>query len=131
MPSQRAILIDLEKNKLKFDRPHTALDKSGHIVEKSQMSQVSDVTTQEQQQIVAQEPDPVQLVVEQHTEVAEIIEEKHEEPSLDVQEQPAVLDATNAATPEDRSEEKTEEPAQVVEDVQAPKRRGRKFNTRA
>lgn len=130
MPSQRAILIDLEKNKLKFDRPHTALDKSGHIVEKSQMSQVSDVTTQEQQQIVAQEPDPVQLVVEQHTEVAEIIEEKHEEPSLFVHEQ-TVLDATNAATPEDRSEEKTEEPAQVVEDVQAPKRRGRKFNTRA
>lgn len=127
MPSQRAILIDLEKNKLKFDRPHTALDKSGHIVDKSTNTLETIV---DDENLIVPTPCEYEAV---SSPVEQVVEENHEDevPSIfefhDAQEQPEMV-PLNVVSSE---EEKIEENSQIVETPQTSKRRGRKFNTRA
>lgn len=116
MPSQRAILIDLEKNKLNPAFPYKHIDKSGHLAQPS-TSTVTDIVIDE---IKVVEPEVVAPVVEPE-QIPEVV--VYEEVKLEP------LPVEESTVPEVQVE--VEEKQVVVEEQQAPKKRGRKFNTRA
>lgn len=118
MASSRAILIDLEKNKLDPAKPHTCLDKSGHLVlvaisAAPEAELIVKAKAEEKKPVVTEEPAVVKpIVIDDEPVIAtQEVESPVEEP------QPQIVD------------EKVDE-EQAIEESQ-PKRRGRRINTRA
>lgn len=116
MPSQRAILIDLEKNKLNPAFPYKHIDKSGHLARPSTSTESIIVIDE----IKVVEPEPVHEVVvhEEEVKFEPLVVEELSASLLEVPVEEIVVEEKQAAA------------AAAVEETQVPKKRGRKFNTR-